>query len=255
VITPAPTALPTNAPTSTTITPVPNPSPTATVTTALAGGPATRPGGSRGGGGGPTGRGGGNGGTDGFSLGLPGFRFSSVSGPFFAWLGTTIGGVLLFLFLVRRRREDAPSLATFVLESPGPVAPPVIAPIPVASAADPLAVVGPTKDPEPRRRSGGRKGSKPSGASGAGASAFAKRPAKGVERVFVSYRGVQMGETPEDGRPMVARLERGDEIEIIGSQEGYLNVRTPSGLTGWIPRGTVTGTPPSTQATSTPAPN
>ena len=241
-----------------------NPSPTATVTTALAGGPATRSGGSGGGGGGATGRGGGsggsggndgNGGNDGFRLGLPDFGFSSVSGPFFAWLGTTVGGILLFLFLVRRRREDAPSLATFVLESPTPVVPPVIAPIQLASAADPPAAVIASKSSEPRRRTRGRKAGQPSGAAGVAASAFTKRPAKGVERVFVSYRGVQMGESPDDAQPTVARLERGDEIEIIGSQEGHLNVRTPSGLTGWIPRGTVTGTAPSTPGASTLSPN
>ena len=54
---------------------------------------------------------------------------------------------------------------------------------------------------------------------------------------------------------MLARLERGDEVEIVDSQEGYLNVRTPNGLTGWIPRGTVTGVRPSTPGGSKAAPN
>lgn len=252
--TPAPAVAPTVAPPA--VTTAPNPSPSATITTALAGGPGSRPGGSGGSGGGPNGRVGGAGGNDGFSLGLPGLKFSSVSGPFFAWLGTTVGGVLLFLFLVRRRREDAPSLATFVLESPAPFAPPAVAPVPQGSTADPPAAKAPSKNAAAARRTRGRKASQASAPSGgATVSAFSKRPAKGVERVFVSYRGVQMGATPDDGRPMVARLERGDEVEIIGSQEGFLNVRTPSGLTGWIPRGTVTGTPPVTPSHSTPAPN
>jgi hypothetical protein len=42
----------------------------------------------------------------------------------------------------------------------------------------------------------------------------------------------------------VSRLQRGDELEVIGSREGFLNVRTPAGDMGWIRRGTVSGKPP-----------
>ena len=31
--------------------------------------------------------------------------------------------------------------------------------------------------------------------------------------------------------------------EILDSYEGFLQVRTPAGLTGWIPRHTITGSP------------
>jgi SH3-like domain-containing protein len=35
------------------------------------------------------------------------------------------------------------------------------------------------------------------------------------------------------------RLERGDEVEILDSYEGYLEIRTPDGITGWILRHTI----------------
>jgi hypothetical protein len=178
----------------------------------------------------------------------------AVPGPFFAWLGTTVGGICLFLFLVRRRRvDDAPSLATFVIESAAPVAPAPIVKPPRPVKTPPTDSGKTTETP---RRSRNRKVVAPvAPVEEVRVSAFAKPPAKGVERVFVSYRGVQMGATPDELRPTLARLERGDEVEIIDSREGHLNVRTPNGLTGWIPRGTVTGVRPAMPGTSKPATN
>ena len=37
------------------------------------------------------------------------------------------------------------------------------------------------------------------------------------------------------------RLDRGDEVEVVDSFEGFLQVKTPDGLTGWIPRHTILG--------------
>jgi hypothetical protein len=144
------------------------------------------------------------------------------------------------------------------MESSRSVALPTVTAPPQTTGAASAAVAAPKQDPKadqkPAKKTRGRKGGQASAAAVAGgiASAFAKRPAKGVERVFVSYRGVLMVSAPDEAR-MVARLERGDEIEIIGSLEGHLNVRTPSGLTGWIPRGTVTGVRPNTPGGATPA--
>ena len=42
-------------------------------------------------------------------------------------------------------------------------------------------------------------------------------------------------------RARLGRLDRGDEVEVIGSYEGFLQVNTPDGLTGWIPRHTILG--------------
>jgi SH3-like domain-containing protein len=38
----------------------------------------------------------------------------------------------------------------------------------------------------------------------------------------------------------LGRLERGDEVEILESYEGFLRIRTPDGITGWVQRHTVT---------------
>ncbi len=69
---------------------------------------------------------------------------------------------------------------------------------------------------------------------------FDKPPAKDVERVKMSYRRVRLSEGPDDvGSRELDRLDRGDEVEIVGSFEGFLQVRTPEGVTGWIPRHTI----------------
>ena len=224
-----------------------------------------QPGGT-GGGGTTTGRpGSGGNGRNAASLDGPAFPFASLSigNPIFAWLGTTAGGILLFLFLVRRRpRENSPSLATFVFDSHVPVAPRAMAPPPPVIAAPPAAPASSKTDSKAPKKTAARKAAQSVAApdalaasSAAAPSAFAKRPAKGVERVFVSYQGVRMASVPDEFSPMLARLERGDEVEIIGSHEGYLNVRTPIGLTGWIPRVTVTGVRPSPRGGSSPAVN
>jgi SH3-like domain-containing protein len=60
----------------------------------------------------------------------------------------------------------------------------------------------------------------------------------------VSYRSVRMTSGADELSDEVARLQRGDELEVIGSEEGFLNVRTKAGEVGWIRRGTVSGNPP-----------
>ena len=71
---------------------------------------------------------------------------------------------------------------------------------------------------------------------------FAKPPAKGVERLKVGYRMVRLSEGVDDvSSRELGRLDRGDEVEVLGSYEGFLQVKTPDGLTGWIPRHTILG--------------
>jgi hypothetical protein len=66
---------------------------------------------------------------------------------------------------------------------------------------------------------------------------FTKPPRKGVVRSTVAYRLVRVTDGPDDHESTeIGRLDRGDEVEVIGDSEGYLKVRTPSGLEGWIPR-------------------
>jgi hypothetical protein len=69
---------------------------------------------------------------------------------------------------------------------------------------------------------------------------FDKPPAKDAQRTTVGYRQVRLSDAANDvGSRELARLDRGDEVEILDSFEGFLQVRTPDGLTGWIPRQTI----------------
>ena len=69
---------------------------------------------------------------------------------------------------------------------------------------------------------------------------FAKPPPKGVERAKVGYRRVRISSEPDAVRSVeLGRLDRGDEVEILESHEGFLRVRTPDDITGWILRHTV----------------
>lgn len=69
---------------------------------------------------------------------------------------------------------------------------------------------------------------------------FDKPPAKGIERATIGYRRVRISSKPDAVRSVErGRLERGDEVEILDSYEGYLEIRTPDGITGWILRHTI----------------
>ncbi|MFI5042010.1 MAG: SH3 domain-containing protein [Acidimicrobiales bacterium] len=69
---------------------------------------------------------------------------------------------------------------------------------------------------------------------------FAKPPPKGVQRATIKSRLVRLNSEPDDIRSAeLGRLDRGDEVEIVDSFEGYLSVRVPDGTTGWIHRATI----------------
>jgi hypothetical protein len=73
---------------------------------------------------------------------------------------------------------------------------------------------------------------------------FTKPPKKGVERAKVGYRRVRISSIPDAIRSdELGRLDRGDEVEILDSSEGFLRIRTPDNITGWILRHTVVGAP------------
>ena len=64
---------------------------------------------------------------------------------------------------------------------------------------------------------------------------FDKSPAKGVERATVGYHRVRISSEPDELRSEeLGRLDRGDEVEIVGLVRGFLQVRTPDGIVGWI---------------------
>ena len=69
---------------------------------------------------------------------------------------------------------------------------------------------------------------------------FGKPAPKGVERAMVGYRRVRISSEPDAVRSVeLGRLDRGDEVEILESHEGFLRVRTPDDITGWILRHTI----------------
>ena len=80
----------------------------------------------------------------------------------------------------------------------------------------------------------------PVGKDAAAPRKFDKPPAKDAQRTTVGYRQVRLSDAANDvGSRELGRLDRGDEVEILDSFEGFLQVRTPDGLTGWIPRQTI----------------
>jgi SH3 domain-containing protein len=71
---------------------------------------------------------------------------------------------------------------------------------------------------------------------------FASPAGRGVERRTVGYRQVRVSAGPDDIRtPEVGRVDRGDEIEVIGEDPSYFQIRTPDGVEGWVPRFVILG--------------
>ena len=71
---------------------------------------------------------------------------------------------------------------------------------------------------------------------------FDSGPASGAERRTITYRFVRLSDGPDDLRSReIGRLDRGDEVEVVGEHDGMLNVRTATGLLGWVPRVVIVG--------------
>lgn len=69
-----------------------------------------------------------------------------------------------------------------------------------------------------------------------GALTFSEPPAPGVERRLVVSRLVAVRAEPDEmSRPNAERLDVGDEVEVLGLQGPYCQIRTPSGNEGWVP--------------------
>jgi hypothetical protein len=67
-------------------------------------------------------------------------------------------------------------------------------------------------------------------------------PTPDAVRRKISYRLVRLSDGLDDLRSKeLLRLDRGDEIEILGQEGSYLQVRTPTGATGWIPSLSIIG--------------
>jgi hypothetical protein len=150
-------------------------------------------------------------------------------------------GIFLLVGRRRRRRDDETVGARRGDTSPvsGPVA---VEPM-AATVDEDLA---PVDDDAPLKEV--RKASRVASAAATAAAVatsvrtFAKPPPKGVERAKVGYRRVRISSEPDAIRSVeLGRLDRGDEVEILESHEGFLRVRTPDDITGWILRHTVVG--------------
>jgi hypothetical protein len=175
------------------------------------------------------------------SLRLPGLRLEAETGLSLAtWLITTTGGVLLFALILRRGGEAAllPSeLSALTLEAGRGPGRPARRPREPGDAAAAVA----TLDEPPTPAGGlGSTRSGPTGSRGLPTRpplTFTDRPAKDAVRRLITYRHVRVSAGPDDLHyPEVARLERLDEVEIVGEQSGFVQVRTPDDITGWVPR-------------------
>ena len=147
----------------------------------------------------------------------------------------------MFLLLARRRRrgDDEPAR----VPKTAPAAAPVVVDPMIAIVDEDLA---PIDEDAPLKET--RKTTKRVAATTAAAAVassvrtFGKPPKKGVERAMVGYRRVRISSEPDAVRSVeLGRLDRGDEVEILESHEGFLRVRTPDEITGWILRHTVVG--------------
>jgi hypothetical protein len=161
---------------------------------------------------------------------------------------TSAFGVLVFglgLLPVRRRRDPALTRRWWIGRAAS-----------VAATNEP----GAMSTPEPTRPTGTSGGSAPrawgaagsvdeaaAGTGGLTSSAreplrFQAPPRPGVERRTIDYRLIRVADQPDaTGSSEICRLDRGDEIEIIGEHEGYLRIKTPTGIEGWVQRMVIVG--------------
>ena len=143
---------------------------------------------------------------------------------------TTSGGLLLFLFLLWRSRADDDRQVTEAL---------ALATVAIGPAPPETPGAARTPEPSPARLKGRATMLPP-----VPPRVFDKPPAKDAERAKIGYRRVRISSRPDSVRSReLGRLDRGDEVEIVDSNEGFLQVRTPDGITGWIPRHTIIGAP------------
>jgi hypothetical protein len=181
---------------------------------------------------------------------LPGLPFDPVvSLAFVVWLAATTGGVGLFamlfrrggpvvelpgelsvLIMKRRRAGRAARAAGAGEESP--------AAVPDGVAGSPVGAIRPTgpTDFETARLGVGSTAREPR--------RFAGKPKPGVERRIIAYQSVRLSSGPDEFHSTeLARLDRRDEVEVLGEEAGALRVRTPDGVEGWVPRVVLVGAP------------
>jgi hypothetical protein len=188
--------------------------------------------------------------------------------PIVTWVLTTWLGVAVFAWTFRRIQgdESSPLAAALAigalvrgrsadeaaLGGPPPAASALGGPAPAASAAS-VAFAG-SGDPGSREShasppwrpaaagTGQSLASHPSGSQSRPPLRFDAPGGADVDRRRITYRLVRLSDEPDNLRSEeILRLDRGDEVEILGEEAGFLHVRTPGGETGWIPRTAIIG--------------
>jgi hypothetical protein len=163
--------------------------------------------------------------------------------PIFAWVTTTMLGVALFAWMLRRpeRDQDSPLAAALSLVAAGQARfgrDIMEVPVPLGESEK-----GAESDPTSAAPAGepALSGNRPSGWQTRPALTFAA-PDRGVVRRRITYRLVRLSDAPDDLRSgEIMRLDRGDEIEVLGQEGNFLWVRTPTGEVGWIPKISIIG--------------
>jgi hypothetical protein len=170
--------------------------------------------------------------------------------PIAMWVTTTTLGLFVFAWMLRRpHREDESPLAaalSMVAAVHEGFRREFMEPSNAAgqAAPSPAGETAPTADswlalgPDISRLSGNR----PTGWQSRPPLHFDLPPTPGAVRRQITYRLVRLSDGPDDLRSKeLMRLDRGDEIEILGQEGSYLQVRTPTGATGWIPNLSIIG--------------
>ena len=189
---------------------------------------------------------GGNGGDDIFSVRV------SITGllPVAIWATTTMLGVLVFAWMFRRpQRDDGSPLAAALsmVAAAGAGLRRDAAERSVGDGSEPPSEGGDadaTVASASAFGAGGVRltGNRPTGWQSRPALLFDTAPARNVVRRRITYRLVRLSDGVDDLRSKeIMRLDRGDEIEILGQEGSYLQVRTPSGAVGWIPSVSIIG--------------
>lgn len=173
----------------------------------------------------------------------------SVGTPVVAWALTTAFGVIAFavyLWPVRRRRDDAVGRFTPVAASGTTVGTAGRSRLVGPEASQLGEIERPMADVRPpwlrRARPGDRLGGSDADVQARVPARFATPARPGAERHVITYRWVRLSDGPDErASNEMLRLDRGDEIEVIGEYEGALHVRTSDGLEGWVPRVVIVG--------------
>ena len=165
------------------------------------------------------------------------------------WVTTTTLGLLVFAWTMRRPHRDDESPLAAALSMVAAVhagfrrevteKPVEARPGPPAPASDSGATAGVWLPIGPDTS---RLSNRPTGWQSRPALTFEAPPAGNAVRRRITYRLVRLSDGPDDLRSSeVLRLDRGDEIEILGQEGSFIQVRTPTGEIGWIPSISIIG--------------